>query len=153
MSLYILSHEWLIIDRVWLGLLTTSTHNSWPHLIIAPLLISMLYKSPETQTSVLSLLERVSTNCFLVMASSSGDSSASMLMSLLSCEYPTTTLSSIVLLITARHSLQQFYCCMWTHHTCLFRGHHLVMAPSALINWSDTMAKLFNKFHNFLLHM
>jgi hypothetical protein len=58
----------------WLDLLTTITHDLWLHLIIAPSLISTLYKSLQ---HTLSLLSRS-----LVTASNRGDSSASAFTSL-----------------------------------------------------------------------
>jgi hypothetical protein len=58
-----------------LDLLTTLTHDSWLHFIIAPLPIFTLYKLLQHTLSLFSLLS-LSTNRFLVTVSSSGNSSA-----------------------------------------------------------------------------
>jgi hypothetical protein len=58
-QLTIFSRAWVTIDGIldWrLDLLTTLTHDSWLHLIIAPWLISTLYKLLQHTPSIFSLL-------------------------------------------------------------------------------------------------
>jgi hypothetical protein len=69
-------------------ILSTSTHDSWLHLIIAPSLISTLYKSIQHTLSYLVFC--VFTSRFLATASNSGDSSASTLK----CTDSLTTLTN-----------------------------------------------------------
>jgi hypothetical protein len=67
-----------VLDWI-LGLLTTLTHNSLLHLIIAPSLISTLYSSLEHTLSLPA--SSVFTSSFLVTASNEDYSSASVLTS------------------------------------------------------------------------
>jgi hypothetical protein len=78
----ILSRDWVALDGVlvWrLNLLTTLTHDSWLHLIIAPSLISTLYESVQHTPS--RFQPAVFTSCSLVTASNSGDSSTAPIKS------------------------------------------------------------------------
>jgi hypothetical protein len=70
----ILSRVWVTLDG---DLLTSLTHDSYFHLIIAPSLISTFYKSLQHTRS----LFQSSTRRFLVTASNNGYSSASVIKS------------------------------------------------------------------------
>jgi hypothetical protein len=76
----------------WINLLTTYTHDSELQAITAPLLISTIHKSLHAKSSPAFC---VFTSRCLVTASNNGDSSVSVLTSLLSGEYPTAELSTI----------------------------------------------------------
>jgi hypothetical protein len=74
----------------WIDLLTNYAHDPEPQAITVLSPIFTFYKSLHAKFSACSVL----TGRCLVTALSSGDSSASVLKSLLSGEYPTTELST-----------------------------------------------------------
>jgi hypothetical protein len=75
----------------WIDLLTTYTHHSKLHILTVLSLISTLQKSLHTKSSPAC---SVFSSRRLVTALNNGDSSASLLTSLLSSIYPTTELST-----------------------------------------------------------
>jgi hypothetical protein len=122
LTVVVLSRITVTLDGVLdlrLDLLTTLTHDSWLHLIIAPSLIFTLYKSLQHTLSLFSLL-------FPGKASNSGDSSASVLTLLLTAatkSYLQSPLqlsynslfyswltSKLVSVITSRHRSHRKHC-------------------------------------------
>jgi hypothetical protein len=134
------------IDWVWIGdciYLSTLTHDSWLHLIIAPSHRWSPHFTNHYSTRWSFSVCCVFTSRFLVTGSNSGDSSASALTSLLSGEYPTSLCtelnSKLVPLITFRHGstentalllfLQSF---PWKH-VCLRRCYYVMAVYICLL--------------------